>query len=101
MYDISMTNERVIEALRFHDLQIEQCDPGVKAERCPTNMAPIRQVAHVRWMCKEAEGFVREGRIEKAMRWLRFIQGALWVLGISTIEDSKRANMPEGEEYKA
>ncbi len=52
------------------------------------------------WMCDEAVTFIADGKIDKAMRWLGFIQGALWVMGVSTIEESKRANMPQGEEYK-
>lgn len=36
---------------------------------------------------------------EDRLRWLGFIQGALWVMRIRTIENMKRDNMPDGVEY--
>jgi methionine salvage enolase-phosphatase E1 len=34
---------------------------------------------------------------EKVMRWLGFLQGALWVKGIYTIDELRAHNMPDGE----
>jgi hypothetical protein len=42
------------------------------------------QVPHIMWMCEETSKFLNDGRIEKAMRWLGFIQGWLWASGISS-----------------
>lgn len=36
-------------------------------------------------------------RKEKAMRWLGFLQGALWGAGLTSIEAMKHINMPEAE----
>ena len=39
--------------------------------------------------------FIEEGRIEKYMRWLGFIQGTLWAKGYFTIEQLKEHNRKE------
>ena len=54
------------------------------------------RVEHVIWMCKEAGSWGAE-RIEKKFRWLGFVQGVLWALGMRSIEDMKKDNMPAGE----
>lgn len=61
-------------------------------------------VQHALWMCQEM--FLRsllgpeEFSEKKAMRWLGFIQGVLWVTGLRSLEQLKRDSMPEGEQYK-
>lgn len=52
---------------------------------------------HLVWMCDQAIGFVAEGRIEKAMRWLGFIQGALWCMGVKTLNALRDDSKPDGE----
>jgi len=58
-----------------------------------------RGLRHILWMVDEAESFARQGRTNKAQRWLGFVQGVLFVYGVSSINDSKRSNMPPGEEF--
>lgn len=36
----------------------------------------------------------REGRIEKAFRWLGFVQGCLWATGQYTLDELKNHNRP-------
>ena len=44
------------------------------------------RLEHTRWMCRQiADDFVANDKIEKANRWLGFIQGVLWIEGIFTI----------------
>ena len=50
--------------------------------------------SHAVYMCEEASKFVDEGRIEKAMRWLGFIQGVLWSYGVRSLTDLKQDSMP-------
>ena len=57
------------------------------------------RIQHLMWMCDEVEYFLKEEKVEKAMRWLGFIQGAFWILGIQDIAQSKKDNMPEGETF--
>ncbi len=49
---------------------------------------------HVLWMCEEIPNLVDAGRIEKSMRWLGFVQGCLWQIGLLTIGDLKENNKP-------
>ena len=51
---------------------------------------------HAAWMCDEAAKFVDEGRMEKAMRWLGFINAVLWITGLRSLDDIKHALMPDG-----
>jgi len=50
---------------------------------------------HLLYMLQETAKLVKEDRREKAMRWLGFVQGALWVAGLSTIEEMKDLNRPD------
>ncbi len=52
---------------------------------------------HLAFMCEEGATYAAERR-EKAMRWLGFVQGALWASGRATIEELKNMNRPDGPE---
>ncbi len=56
---------------------------------------------HLRGMFPRLREIIAEGRREKAMRWVGFIQGAYWVMGAADLEDLKKMNMAEGVEYDA
>mgnify|MGYP000999353894 CR=1 FL=1 len=49
-------------------------------------------IQHLLFMSERIRGFVAEGRLDKAMRWLSFVQGCLWVLGIISIHDGQEQN---------
>jgi hypothetical protein len=53
-----------------------------------------RSFKHALYMLDELENHIRQGRIEKSMRWLGFVQGILWVRGIYSIEELKAHNKP-------
>jgi len=50
---------------------------------------------HCCWMATEIPGFVKEDRLEKAQRWLCFIQGVLFCNNFFSINDFKNHNKPE------
>lgn len=54
------------------------------------------EVAHLQTMPDKMLGFLAEGRREKLMRWIGFMQGALWMMGMD-LEALKRMNMPDEE----
>lgn len=91
-----MTKERVLEALETYQVVLGGSDP-VRHES--DNLRPHEQVQHLHWMVLEAKKFIEEGRIEKAMRWLGFLQGALWAFKMRTIEEMKKDNMPKDEAF--
>jgi len=51
---------------------------------------PNENLQHCAWMCDQ----IISGSLdrEKAMRWLCFVQGCLWTLGIKTIAEMKDDN---------
>jgi hypothetical protein len=52
---------------------------------------------HVLWMALEAQNLVKTGKIEKAFRWLGFVQCFLWMTNTCSIEDLKTMSRPEEE----
>jgi len=53
-------------------------------------------IEHLHDMPDKMLGFLAEGRREKLMRWVGFMQGALWMMGVD-LEELKRMNMPDEE----
>jgi hypothetical protein len=54
-----------------------------------------QRLAHLLFMCQEAQTFVDSNRVEKAMRWLGFLQGVLWSHGYCTLDELKRHSLPD------
>lgn len=52
-------------------------------------------LSHVYYMCDTAIGFVHEGRIEKAMRWLGYIQRDLFQADFYTLNGVKDHSRPD------
>lgn len=99
-----MTPEKTKQALDALDALIPT-EPNFRGVRPAHRMRPdvaaptdYQRRAHLRWMCGAGKALVDEGRIEKAMRWLGFVQGALWGMGLVSIGEMKRVNMPEAGE---
>ncbi len=57
----------------------------------------MERLSHVWWAVRQCRQFVQESRLEKAFRWLGFIQGALWYHGVYSIEELASHNKPDGE----
>ncbi len=94
-----MTPERILEAIEDARQAIEKYVPGLEP-RCADlafkgDVELDVSLAHALWMLPEMKEFVLKGRIDKAFRWLGFLQGILWVTGVMSIDDSRRANMPK------
>jgi hypothetical protein len=103
---LAMTKEKLALVFRFYlrVLTMEAgrrrpCDP----KRFSDNEArqhfinpPSGELAHLRFMCIEAQQFVDEDRTEKAMRWLGFLQGVLWARGFYSLDDLKNHSRPDG-----
>ncbi len=53
-----------------------------------------KALSHCYWMLAEMEKFVAEGSMDKAFRWLGFIQGCFWSAGDYTLEELKNHNRP-------
>jgi len=55
---------------------------------------------HCYGMLGKMEKFILEGRMEKAFRWLGFVQGCLWSLGQYSLEDLRNNNRPDVKKSK-
>lgn len=93
-----MTPDKVCSVLSgYGDLLTEA---GYYAERLDQeayerfDVTRFHSLCHCHWMCNEARDFVRQGRIEKAMRWLGYIQGVLYSYGIKSLSQLKSDSMP-------
>lgn len=56
-------------------------------------------IYHLHFMTQEGKRLVDQGRIAKSHRWLGFLQGALWGLGITSIVEQKNINRPDDVAY--
>jgi hypothetical protein len=109
---MAMKEDRILEALATCEgiIQAKMIDPSTAPMRLhedrmaqplpmPEFTPRVRAVSHLRAMIRTSMDMVQEGRREKVMRWLGFIQGAMWAFGLVDITTLKRMNMPrEGEE---
>lgn len=73
---------------RFKDEQFSDRFENLPSQDC---------VKHIMWMCDKAWDILHEGKddpseMEKAMRWLGFIQGWLWCENIRTINQMRDDN---------
>jgi len=60
----------------------------------------MHYLRHIASMLPKMETFLNEGRREKFMRWLGFIQGAFWVLGIFSIDELRGHLKPDDEPFR-
>lgn len=68
----------------------------IRSETGITGTDPT-SLEHALFMCEEIGTMLDAGRREKSMRWLGYLQGALGVLGLMTLEEAKKSNMPVEE----
>lgn len=87
------------ERLTIHGSFAPQRLSEEEMSRTVVTLGQRRALCHVAWMCGEAKRFVEEERIEKAMRWLGFIQASLWMASFSSVDSLKVDNMPKDEKF--
>jgi hypothetical protein len=111
--EIMMTPEKILEAVDSCKSRLfEECSRTVpafmleliKPERCnpAANMGgperSMQRISHVLFCLDEIKRMATEEKshitFEKAMRWLGFVQGYLWVCGICTIDELRLMTMP-------
>ena len=57
------------------------------------------RLKHLLWLAVNGRDLVHEGRREKAMRWLGFLQGGLWALYLADVDDLKGMKRPDGSTH--
>jgi len=58
-----------------------------------------RRTSHMLWMARQSLQLLEDGRREKVLRWLGFLQGALWAARLLTIDELKAQNRPDDVEH--
>lgn len=81
-----MTNQKLLDVIAHYESRVAYLR-GVSAN-----------LDHVATMLPKMRTLVEEGRREKVMRWLGFVQGVLWCFNIYTIEEMKAHNKPDDVE---
>jgi len=91
-----MTGEKAKKVLRIYQAKLNSL--GVKAidfdHRCPPSTRE-KALGHCFGMIPKMLEFIDEGSMDKAFRWLGFIQGVLWCHSVFTLEDLKNHNRPQ------
>jgi len=52
---------------------------------------------HLLWMCEKVEWMVDEGHLDRAIRWLGFVQGVLWFSEKTSVDEMQGWELPRGE----
>lgn len=102
---MAMTTRKILDAVDACEVMIRSRPEleKVKAGRIEEkwlasgNSAYFDRAQHLLFMCGQIRELLGEGRREKVMRWLGFLQGVLWTDGYATLEELKRMNMPDPE----
>ena len=93
-----MTAEKIMEVADFYR-EVLKGDPWA-SDNWPDYPhdqlldLPEEGVRHCVLMLDQIEDFARAGRLEKACRWLGFVQGFFWSTGRFTLDELKNHNRP-------
>lgn len=68
-----------------------------KAVRDPEARSWRGRLSHLMWMCQMVASLEHGGRNDKAMRWFGFVQGAMWSMGIRTVDQMRDDNVGDSE----
>lgn len=86
-----MTSEHLRSVFTMYLLQWGKHYPAKKQDTATLNPRDKKQVlAHAMWMCEQSLEFLKDEQpknVEKAMRWLGFVQGMLFFAEMYTIDD--------------
>lgn len=90
-----MTSGELQSAFRYYIKELDAAPVRMsESDRAKVSpkMAPRRYAEHFVWMATQGLTFTNCGDRDKAMRWLGFIQGALWGKGLASIDESREVN---------
>lgn len=88
-----MTTDKLRSVFQFYLGWIHS--QGIEPREYPEHPATL---AHLGYMCDKAVNvLIPTGKIEKAMRWLGFIQGVLVTREFFTLDQVKQHSMPDEE----
>lgn len=86
-----MTPEQVVAVVEKYEEELKRIVSAVRIEPETKNPLDYPALSHALWMCGEVKQLASTN-MEKASRWLGFIQGVLWTLGVYSIAEMKDDN---------
>lgn len=86
-----MTDEKLLEVIARYEREMPRYIEWAKQWRDDFDTEALTHLAE---MLPQMREFVRDGRREKLMRWLGWVQGVLFMCNIYTLEEMKQHNMP-------
>jgi len=90
---LGVTKEQILAAIeKYNQLLSHQGVPVLEHPHDVSCVTRAGALTHLRSMFPEIYLFLDQGKTEKAFRWLGFVQGALWALGLMTIEQLRNDN---------
>lgn len=93
-----MTPEKVIEVIEtYRQFFVERNISKIDYPHDELLGGEVHGLEHCHGMLDKMVEFVREGRMEKAFRWLGFVQGVLWAVRVYPLTDLKKHNQPSQE----
>ncbi|MDO8496810.1 MAG: hypothetical protein Q7S43_05165 [bacterium] len=97
-----MDGNKILEVIAIYRKHLTE-DHGVPKIDYPHDKPVFYKhkiLSHCHGMLDQMEEFVRQGRIDKAFRWLGFVQGCLWSERCYTLDELKNHNRPNDSEGK-
>lgn len=94
-----MDSQKIEEARAIYENYLKEMN--IPSQNHPLDQLAISNnavLAHCHKKLEEMKELLAQGRREKAMRWLSFVQGCLFTLRHYTIEDIKNHNRPDQED---
>lgn len=94
-----MTDRKILDAVAECKRIVLECDKKAVAKRVEDKLeAPAftEISSHMLYMCEEIPLMLSDGRREKVMRWLGFMQGVIWSTYGTSLKSLKKMNMPDG-----
>lgn len=111
--NMGMTDKKINQVLDIYEKRVKSFDPwgigymipGIEdpGQRQAAKAGLVKmaeQFNHLYEMIGKIRKFLTEDRREKAFRWLGFIQGVFYSLGIYTIEELANHNRPTKDDLK-
>lgn len=93
-----------------HESYVEATNPGMSRETIEAALARCAELAEgirfdreekLQSLADKALDLLAEGRREKVIRWLGFMQGVLWAEQAATLDELKSMNAPPGAVFDA
>jgi hypothetical protein len=87
-----MTPEQLVQVCTKYESELQKL-VGEAKRASPDISGPDDRTAcgHILWMCEQTKSYAAQD-MEKACRWLGYIQGVLWMSGLRTISEMRDDN---------